>query len=637
MERLCKRSEKYNKKNNLKCTWLQTIDNKLLCGQESNGRRLWQKCESNCPSAIEWYNDTLVFGNVNVYGVIPTSKCKKLDQDTLISLTSPFETLKAKPNRTLWCCTNIHIDKDGSVSTKDAICSELICRTLYQSPITEKNVVKFTTVISLSCVTVLLAFLAVIVYCIRKEKCERYLTTKNNKIVSDLYQNIHGRRSSHPRPEPNFQSVKKLPPLPDIVNYDSKKPYEQESVFDVVDSAGNEMEKKLYTGSIHNIDPALPLNEQHHVFSYLPKLEMSHRFFEVSNEILGAGNFGKVYKGEAIGLFYPDSKTTVAIKTINDGSSKNETESLLCEIKILSNISLHFNLVNMMGACTKSPTKMKDIWLLLEFCEHGNLKSFLRQNRRDFEKCFLNSNTYGKAQNRQLIKWAYDITKGMKYLSSKKILHGDLAARNILLSGGGGNDNRLIAKISDFGLSKNMYKKKYYKKIERRYVPWKWMGFEFLDSGKFELKSDVWSYGVVVWEIFSIGEDPYEGMGYDEVFKKLKEGYHLPCPKKVYNIKNWRASAFYEYIARRCFKLQPEDRSGFKEIVTYIQGILYDQEIRAYENDTHRYLRKCNLLLDDTTRRRLRSSNSSRGFSLNPPTSVPTKINMRSTNSEDKK
>jgi len=161
--------------------------------------------------------------------------------------------------------------------------------------------------------------------------------------------------------------------------------------------------------------------------------------------------------------------------------------------------------------------------------------------------------------------------------------------------------------------------KKYYKKMERHYVPWKWMGFEFLDTGKFEIKSDVWSYGVVIWEILSLGEEPYEGLSYADVLEKIKGGYYLPCPKNVYNIKNWRASAFYEYIARRCFKIHANERSSFKEIAIYIKSLLYDQEISSYENDTNKYLRKCNLLLDDTTRQRLRSSNSKRGFSLDPP------------------
>ena len=298
---------------------------------------------------------------------------------------------------------------------------------------------------------------------------------------------------------------------------------------------------------MESIDPTLSLNEQFNVFSYVPKLELSRKFFTVSDEMLGAGNFGKVFKGEATGLFYPESKTTVAIKTINNACSKNEVESLFCEIKILSNLSLHFNLVNMMGACTTSPGKHKEMWLLLEFCELGDMKTFMKQNYKELEKCFISYKRSGKINNRFLIRWAYDIAKGMEYLTSKHVMHGDLAARNILLSGG--KDGHLIAKISDFGLSKGMYTSKYYKKMERKYVPWKWMAFEFLDNGKFQLKSDVWSYGVVVWELFSFCEEPYERLGFDDVLSKLKEGYYLPCPKRVYSIKNWRASGFYEYLS----------------------------------------------------------------------------------------
>ena len=105
----------------------------------------------------------------------------------------------------------------------------------------------------------------------------------------------------------------------------------------------------------------------------------------------------------------------------------------------------------------------------------------MKQNYKELEKCFISYKRSGKINNRFLIRWAYDIAKGMEYLTSKHVMHGDLAARNILLSGG--KDGHLIAKISDFGLSKGMYTSKYYKKMERNYVPWKWMAIEFLDSG----------------------------------------------------------------------------------------------------------------------------------------------------------
>ena len=127
------------------------------------------------------------------------------------------------------------------------------------------------------------------------------------------------------------------------------------------------------------INPKMTLNEQVHVIPYVPKLEMSREYFNIQT-MLGSGNFGTVLKGETTGLFYPGSKTTVAIKTINDKSRKDDVDSLLCEIKILSNLNLHCNLVSMIGACTSDASITGEFWLLLEFCKNGDLKTFMTKN-----------------------------------------------------------------------------------------------------------------------------------------------------------------------------------------------------------------------------------------------------------------
>ena len=236
--------------------------------------------------------------------------------------------------------------------------------------------------------------------------------------------------------------------------------------------------------------------------------------------------------------------------------------------------------------------------MLLEFCETGDLKNFLGNNLEVLRYTFGQDPTSEGLSSRLLIRWAFDIAKGMEYLSSKRIMHGDLAARNILLSNGGGDKNHhLIGKISDFGLSKNLSRSNYYKKKDRELVPWKWMAFEFLDTERFTMKSDVWSYGVVLWEIFSLGSTPYGGQTYDEVYMKLKEGYRLPCPDDVQQISSWPAATLYKELSEKCFTILPQHRATFSDLVKIVESKLYIQEAQDYDSLTQKYLERSMLLL----------------------------------------
>ena len=253
-----------------------------------------------------------------------------------------------------------------------------------------------------------------------------------------------------------------------------------------------------------------------------PKREISRKSFVIKDEI-GSGNFGKVYKGEVKALNGTKCKTKVAIKSITDSVDNEEIKNFLYEIKIMGFIDPHLNLVSMVGSCTSELEKTRELWLLLEFCDHGDLKHFLVEHKDEIV-----SEESNKLNTRCLVLWAYDISKGMQYLSDNKIMHGDLAARNVLLDDDPMKSGYLVAKVADFGLSKKFYENVTYEKETRLLVPWKWMALEYLKNGILNLKSDIWSYGVLFWEIFSFGRVPYGHQDYEELVPKLDNGYRLP-------------------------------------------------------------------------------------------------------------
>ena len=309
------------------------------------------------------------------------------------------------------------------------------------------------------------------------------------------------------------------------------------------------------------------------------KRDVDRGMFQVGEQI-GSGNFGKVYKGILTGLVKENSKTTVAIKTINDEVNETELENIICEIKIMSSVDPHLNLVSMVAACSSEYKPNGKLWLLLEFCQHGDLKDFLLKSSAKI-RC---GTVDDDLNYRCLIKWAYDIANGMEYLASKEIMHGDLAARNVLL-----DENLLkkgcpVAKIADFGLAKKFNEYMIYEKESRMFVPWRWMALEYLTNNYFTLKSDVWSFGVLLWEIFSLGKVPYGQQSYDEVLDKLKKGYTLPPPDEFEYVNIWSPVALYKTVSKKCFIADPNERSSFTDIVKMIEDELDEGEKSNYKH-----------------------------------------------------
>ena len=329
------------------------------------------------------------------------------------------------------------------------------------------------------------------------------------------------------------------------------------------------------------IDPMKDVKIQAHRLPFDDTRHFDRDAFEPI-EILGNGNFGTVYKGILKQVPGVHSDITIAIKTINyDG--EDERRDFLNEIKIMGYVEPHHNLVSMIGFCKEVKDDAK-MWLLLEYCQHGELQKYLAKNQKNIlQEAFENNSCYStepQLNSKYLIRWAYDISKGMEYLNEKKIMHGDLAARNIMLTEKPHkNGTAIVAMVADFGLSKNFCgKEAKYVKSMRLTIPWRWMAIEFLNEGYFTLTSDVWSFGVVVWELMSFGKQPYGFLEPDEVIENLVVGNYLPCPEDVNKIKGWSARQFYHEVTQRCFVPEPENRANFFEIRKIIENYLSSEE-----------------------------------------------------------
>ena len=340
----------------------------------------------------------------------------------------------------------------------------------------------------------------------------------------------------------------------------------------------------LLAQTTNQLDPTRDTKGQISVIPINMKREIPLSSFKL-NEYLGSGQFGSVHKGELKENCRTDAVTTVAVKSIQGMDSKEDAENFLKEIKIMGYLDHHLNLVSMIGSCTVDYKKEGQMFLVLEYCMFGDLKDFLMENKEKI----LQGKQCDKINIRSLILWAYDISKGMQFLEENQIMHGDLATRNVLLHKDPCNKGHSVAKIADFGLAKNFYDNIEYKKESRLLIPWKWMALEYLLYSVLTLKSDVWSFGIVLWEIFSFGKTPYGHQDMDEVLKKLERGYRLPCPSEVENIESSSLKQLYNNISKLCFISDPNVRPSFCDVANMIATELIKDELSRYIENTSTY------------------------------------------------
>ncbi|NWV27916.1 FGFR1 factor, partial [Origma solitaria] len=275
---------------------------------------------------------------------------------------------------------------------------------------------------------------------------------------------------------------------------------------------------------------------------------------------LGEGCFGQVVLAEAIGLDKdkPNRVTKVAVKMLKSDATEKDLSDLISEMEMMKMIGKHKNIINLLGACTQDGP----LYVIVEYASKGNLREYLQARRPPgMEYCY-NPTRIPEEQLsfKDLVSCAYQVARGMEYLASKKCIHRDLAARNVLVT----EDN--VMKIADFGLARDIHHIDYYKKTTNGRLPVKWMAPEALFDRIYTHQSDVWSFGVLLWEIFTLGGSPYPGVPVEELFKLLKEGHRMDKPSNCTN-------ELY-MMMRDCWHAVPSQRPTFKQLVEDLDRIV---------------------------------------------------------------
>ncbi|XP_070532461.1 tyrosine-protein kinase ABL1-like isoform X2 [Ptychodera flava] len=255
---------------------------------------------------------------------------------------------------------------------------------------------------------------------------------------------------------------------------------------------------------------------------------------------LGGGQYGEVY--EAV---WKKHNKTVAVKTLKEETM--QVEEFLKEASVMKEIR-HPNLVQLLGVCTREPP----FYIITEFMPHGNLLDYLRENNEETLPAVT------------LMYIATQVSSAMAYLEEKNFIHRDLAARNCLI----GENHSL--KVADFGLARLMTGDTYTAHAGAKF-PIKWTAPESLAYNKFSIKSDVWAFGILLWEIATYGMSPYPGVELTQVYEMLENGYRMEkpdgCPDKVYK------------LMKKCWRWDPTERPSFEEAHDDLNSMFHNSSI----------------------------------------------------------
>ncbi|XP_071445601.1 proto-oncogene tyrosine-protein kinase ROS [Hetaerina americana] len=437
---------------------------------------------------------------------------------------------------------------------------------------------------TLSAVVVLLAITLFIFICLSRKRSKEQKSIHGNNMLSHtglLPNHIHGHPNNLHHPHSHLHShthsahpqnqgiVNTIPPIPADVELATLRELPRHGNFIHARNA-------LYSPSqLPDIPSILALQDQVPIIpgigadiledGEIASLPHIRRDQITLTKFLGSGAFGEVFEGVARGLSSANGEvhgeTRVAVKTLRKGATVMEKGEFLKEAQLMSNFR-HEHILQLLGVCLDNDPN----FIIMELMESGDLLSYLRSSR----PLIYTSNALTLLD---LVAMCVDVARGCRYLEEMHFVHRDLAARNCLVSTlsadtlpvNGALRHRLLVKIGDFGLARDIYKSDYYRKEGEGLLPVRWMAPESLVDGVFTCQSDVWSFGVLAWEILTLGQQPYPARNNLEVLHFVRNGGRLSrpanCPDVLHTLMN------------QCWSYNPESRPTFKHCLQALEEL----------------------------------------------------------------